>query len=303
MKAYKGFDKDLKCRGMQYEVGKEYEMTGEVVCCNSGYHACEAPMDVWKYYPPTTSRYCEVEQSGYMSRDSDDTKVASNKIKIGAEIGIKGIIKAQIEYVRERAKNGKTGGDWSQFSGGVGSQLVGGYRSQLAGGNWSWLAGGNCSQLFGGVRSQLVGGDWSQIAGGYRSQLAGGTESQLVGGNCSQLFGGVRSQLVGGDWSQIAGGYRSQLVAGDKSQLAGGDWSQLAGGYGSELAGGKSSILVCGDRGRAKGGLNSVIVLTQWRFLSDEFIPSVRAITIDGEHYKPDTWYMLKDGEVVEVAE
>ena len=204
-------------------------------------------MDVWRYYPPTTSRYCEVEQNGDISRDSDDTKVASSKIKIGAEIGIKGIIKAQIKYVRERAENGQAGGG----------------------------------------RSHLVGGDGSQLAGGYESQLAGGDGSQLVGGDGSQLVGGDRSQLAGGD----------------ESQLVSGDWSQLVSGDRSQLVGGKSSILVCGNNGNAKGGLNSVIVLTQWEYHRGEYIPTVQAITIDGEHYKPDTWYTLKDGEVVEVAE
>ena len=102
MKAYKGFDKDLQCRGFQYEVGKEYE-TDKAVACETGFHACEYPLDVFGYYPPNVSRYCEVEQSGETDKRGSDTKVASTKIKIGIEIGIAGLVKAAIEYTKERA--------------------------------------------------------------------------------------------------------------------------------------------------------------------------------------------------------
>ena len=99
---YKGMDKDMRCRGFQYEVGKEYE-TDKAEACECGFHACEYPLDVFNYYPPSGSRFFEVEQSGELSRSSDDGKVASTKIKIGAEISISGLVKAAIEYTRERA--------------------------------------------------------------------------------------------------------------------------------------------------------------------------------------------------------
>ena len=98
---YKGMDQNMKCRGFQYEVGKEYE-TEHAEVCEAGFHACEYPLDVFNYYPPAGSRFFEVEQSGDMSRSNDDTKVASTKIKIGAEIGIAGLVKAAIEYTKER---------------------------------------------------------------------------------------------------------------------------------------------------------------------------------------------------------
>ena len=100
MKGYKGFDKDLKCRGFQYEIGKEYEEE-KAEACTCGFHACEMPLDVFNYYAPAGNRFCEVEQSGEISRGEGDSKVASTKIKIGAEIGIPGLIKAQIAWVKE----------------------------------------------------------------------------------------------------------------------------------------------------------------------------------------------------------
>lgn len=98
---YKGMDKGMKCRGFQYEVGKEYE-TDKAVACECGFHACEYPLDVFNYYSPAGSRFFEVEQSGEISKKNDDTKVASTKIKIGAEISIEGLVKAAIQYTKER---------------------------------------------------------------------------------------------------------------------------------------------------------------------------------------------------------
>ena len=93
IKAYKGFDKNLQCRGYQYEIGKEYE-TDKAEACKCGFHACEYPLDVFNYYHPANSRFCEVEQSGKIHKDGE--KQSSTKIKIGAELNIAGLCKAAI---------------------------------------------------------------------------------------------------------------------------------------------------------------------------------------------------------------
>ena len=103
IKAYKGFNKDMTCRDFQYEEGKEYEEERAEVC-NCGFHACEYPLDCLGYYDPAHSVYREVEQSGEISKRSDDTKVASTKIKIGARVSIAGLVQAAIEYTKERIK-------------------------------------------------------------------------------------------------------------------------------------------------------------------------------------------------------
>lgn len=121
MKAYKGFDKDLKCRGFQYEIGKEYE-EAEASICNKGFHACEHPLDVFGYYPPANNRFCEVEIEDNGERH-DDSKVCGTKIKIGAEIGIPGLIKAAFEYTKSRCTNEDTGGEFSVLYGGEGAKV------------------------------------------------------------------------------------------------------------------------------------------------------------------------------------
>jgi hypothetical protein len=99
---YKGFDQDMKCRGFQYAVGQSYEHEGEVKACEVGFHACEHPLNVFKYYAPAGSRFAVVEQAGVISRSGDDTKVASSKITIKASIDIAGLVKATMEYVSSR---------------------------------------------------------------------------------------------------------------------------------------------------------------------------------------------------------
>ena len=105
IKSYKGFNTDMTCcGGFQYEEGKEYE-TDSASCCNYGFHACEYPLDCFNYFSPNQSVFHEVEQSGEISKRNDDSKLASTKIKIGAEISIAGLVKAAIEYTTERAKD------------------------------------------------------------------------------------------------------------------------------------------------------------------------------------------------------
>ena len=101
--AYKGFDENLCCRGFQYEVGKEYEQEGEIKCCSNGFHACTNPFDVLNYYDAYgKNRFCEVEQSGTIKSDNSDSKQSSSKIKIKAEIGMAGLFKAGVEWIKEK---------------------------------------------------------------------------------------------------------------------------------------------------------------------------------------------------------
>ena len=101
MKAYKGFDKELKCRDFQYEVGKEYEET-KAELCSCGFHACENPLDVFNYYEPASSRYCEVEMDEVSPELRNDSKRCSKKIRIGVEIGIKGIVEAGVKFIMDK---------------------------------------------------------------------------------------------------------------------------------------------------------------------------------------------------------
>ena len=107
MLVYKGTDKDMKCRGFQFELGKEYE-EAEAKLCKKGFHGCEYPLDVFAHYAPADSRFFEAELDGVTDeRESPDTKLVGTKIKLRAEIGIAGIVKAAVEYIKERAESSK----------------------------------------------------------------------------------------------------------------------------------------------------------------------------------------------------
>ena len=141
MKAYKGFDKDLKCRGFQYEVGKEYEEESAKLC-KKGFHACENPLDTFRYYAPTDSRYCEVDVDDNGERNSDDSKVCGKRIKIGAEIGLKGVINACVRFVLDKCEsaNEENASGWNgnaAASGWNGNAAASGVRGNAAASGWN----------------------------------------------------------------------------------------------------------------------------------------------------------------------
>ena len=130
MKTFKGFKKDMTCRDFQYEVGKEYE-TEKAVACETGFHACEYPLDCFGYYSPNDSVYCKVEQDGEISRHFDDSKIASTKIKIGAKLSIAEIVKAAINFTVSRTKSeSKSNKDYgaSSATGDCGASSATGYK-------------------------------------------------------------------------------------------------------------------------------------------------------------------------------
>jgi len=97
--SFKGFDRNMQCRGFQFEVGKTYEHEGEVKACASGFHSCEYPLDVFNYYHPAGSRFAVVKASGKLSRHEDDSKVASATLTVEAEIGLPVLVARAVDWV------------------------------------------------------------------------------------------------------------------------------------------------------------------------------------------------------------
>ena len=100
--AYKGFNQDWTCRGYQYEMGKTYEHKGDVKTCESGFHSCEYPLDVFSYYAPCESKFAVVKASGKISKDGDDSKIASAKITVEAEINIPEMVKKAVNWIKDK---------------------------------------------------------------------------------------------------------------------------------------------------------------------------------------------------------
>ena len=203
---YKGFDKDLKCRGFQYEIGKEYHHPGLVKCCpndddlkagKGGLHYCKNPLDVLRYYRPSDSRFTTVDPSGVQDEHEEDSKVATEHIKINAEIGLKGLIEAGMKFTFSKIKWGKK--------------------------------------------------DTPQTHGDY---------------SAAQTHGNSSAAQTHGD---------------------------------------ESIAVSTGIQGKASGILGNWLVLAEWEDKDGQWaIKSVKTVKVDGDKIKPDTLYMLKDGEFVE---
>ena len=204
MKAYKGFNKDMTCRGFQYEIGKAYE-TDAADLCRIGFHACENPLDCFSHYAPGNSRYCEVEIEDNGQRSSEDSKVVGKKIKIGAELSTEQICKLHFEYVRSRcapAKTNAAGDRESASAGRYGSASAGEYGSASAG-DYGSASAGDGGSASAGERGSASAGDYgSASAGDYGVSASRGSSSAgengvaAARGEHAKVRGGIGSVLV-----------------------------------------------------------------------------------------------------------
>lgn len=177
--SYKGMDSKMQCRGMQYEVGKEFSVDGEIKCCSNGLHACERPLDVLGYYAPGTgSRYFRVTQSGDLARElGGDSKVASRKMRVDAEICIHGLVKAHIEYVKAHTTTEHT--DPKRATAGDFGAATAGFRgAATAGGSGAATAGDSGAATSRGSAS--VGTNGIACARGCAPMARGGIGAVLV---------------------------------------------------------------------------------------------------------------------------
>ena len=277
MKGYKGFRKGLICKDKQYAENTIFEESEANICVN-GMHFCKNPMDVLDYYPLIDDNgemyeFAEVEALDE-TLTNDQREYCTKKLKIGARLSLAEFIRASFDVTYRQIKEEVENVSDKEKSGN-GATLAGGDEATLAGGDWATLAGGD--------EATLAGGDWATLAGGDGAKLAGGYGATLAGGDWATL--------AGGDWAKLAGGYGAKLAGGYGAKLAGGD--------GATLAGEKHTIMISENDSKAKGGIGSLIVMVERN--NGREIVNYKAIQIDGDKYKEDTWYRLEDGEIKEV--
>ena len=199
MRVYKGTDKNMRCKGLQYEIGKAVTIDGGVKLCERGLHACEMPLDVLNYYPPATSRYFEAELEGVTAEKRDDTKRVGNRLELKAELSIASLVKAQIEYVKERATPKDTEhatGDWGAASA-TGNQgaasATGNQGAASATGNWGAASatGKACVALSTGINGKVMGkignaivcaerGDWNGKTYPIKAILSAVVDGEII---------------------------------------------------------------------------------------------------------------------------
>ena len=271
MKACKGFDKNLRCRGFQYEVGGEYtEETAEL--CNRGPHACENPLDTLRYYRPGDSRYCEVEIEDNGQRSSYDSKVCGKHIKIGAEIGLKGVINAGVRFVFDKCESATE----ENASGWRGNADASGDSGNAAASGWSGNAAASGSR-----GNAAASGERGNAAASGRS---GNAAASGWSGNAAASGDLGNAAASGRSGNAAASGERGTAVA--------------TGEQGSSSANGEQCLAVAwGKDSRAKGKLGTWLVVTEY---DSGMILNAKLVQVDGLTVKEETWYTLKNGEMVE---
>ena len=322
IKAYKAFDKDLSCRGFKYKVGKEYEETGDIKACEKGFHACPYPLDVFGYYAPAGSRFCEVEQSGKID-DSESDKVCSSKIRIGAELDIRGLVKAAVSYVKERCTNEYNAEPGKPAMTGNRGVATAGDRGAATAGNRGVATAGNCGAATAGDRGAATAGDGGAATAGdcgaatagyrgaatagYRGVAMAGDRGAATAGDRGAATAGYRGAATAGNCGVATAGDRGAATAGDRGVAMAGDrGAATAGDGGAATARGKASTgynglsVARGKNVQVKGGIGAILVIAEER--DDTYdIVDWKAVVVDGEVVKADTWYRLENGELVEV--
>ena len=300
MKMYKGFDKNLKCRDFQYEIGKTYT-EDKAELCEVGFHACEHPLDCLNYYNPGESRYCEVDLDDVTDEHKDDSKRVGKKITVQGEIGIAGLVKAAVNIGIEEAKS-KTTGDRAHAAtnGDRAHAATNGYKAHAAtNGNWAHAA---------------TTGDWAHAAtNGYKAHAATNGDRAHAATNGDRAHaattGDCAHAATNGNWAHAAttgdcahaatnGDWAHAATTGDCAHAAtNGNWAH------AEVSGKESIASALGIEGKVKGALGCWIVCAEWENKTEGWhIKCVKAAAVDGENIKADTWYMLQDGEFVEAT-
>lgn len=300
MRAYKGFDKDMRCRGFQYKEGETYEEK-EAVLCECGFHACEDPLNVFLFYPPGKgSKYHVVELEDVAPKnddDSDSTKCVGKKITIGEELTYEDMIRGHKAYILSTSDDSKTTVAYKNI-----------YHS---GDEEHIVASASCN---GGISNTSING--ASASGDYGVSQTGayGAASVLDGGSAT---GGHRSCVTAGECSIANTGEYGRACVSDRSvamsgmygsSVSGYDGVSLSGDFGTSVSGGMASV---GEKGiavargigcKARGGLGAILVFAIMSHFGYNTFHKV--VEVDGVNIKEYTWYTLdENGAVVECEE
>ena len=299
MRAFKGFNKDLTCRGYQYEEGKEFH-TERAECCDTGFHACEYPLDCFGYYDPAHSVFHEVELSGEMDKSNDNTKVCATDIKIGARLSIAGLVKMAIDFTMSKV-NKEAGSDERHGF----ASATGNYGASSATGDYG--------------ASSATGDYGASSATGYKG-------ASSATGNCgaSSATGYKGASSATGDYgaSSATGNYGASSATGDygASSATGNCGASSATGYkGASSVSDPTGVAVAwGHEARAKGCKGAHLILSDWKYVGARYsdgdymdpydkerweLTGAKMVVVDGEKIKEDTYYRCIEGEIVEVTE
>jgi hypothetical protein len=294
---YKGFDKNLRCREFQYEIGKSYEHGGDVSLCASGFHFCESPLDAFNYYPPGASRYAVVEAEDVSDKKEGDSKRVCRKLKIVREITLAELTEDAVSQIQEAWK--KTDGKLKEIAASSGD-----YSTAASSGDSSTAAssGHSSTAASSGHSSTAASSGHSSTAAssGHSSTAAssGHSSKAASSGNSSKAAssGNYSKAASSGDYSKAAssGDYSTAASSGDSSKAA------SSGNYSTVAATGSATIAMAAGSGcEVSAGENGCFATAYW----DEKSKRLRILVgyVGENGIEAETAYLIEDGKFVKV--
>ena len=293
VKAYKGFDKDLKCRGRQYTEDIEDHVSDVAKLCNEGVHACERPLDVFRYYAPADSVYHEVELAGVSDERKEDSKICGTDIKVKGKLNIAGLVKAQVEYTKSHCTNEHNAENGKPAAAGESGAAAAGYRGAATAGNYGAATAGNYGAATAGNYGVATAGNYGVATAGVSGVATAGVSGAATAGVSGAATAGNYGAATAGNYGAATAGYRGAATAGN---------------YGAATSRGKSSVgengIVCSrsENARVKGGMGAILVCAQENEYDCD-IKTWAAGVVDGKSILPDIWYKAENGKLVPADE
>jgi hypothetical protein len=276
---YKGFDKNLRCREFQYEIGKSYEHGGDVSLCASGFHFCESPLDAFNYYPPGASRYAVVEAEDVSDKKEGDSKRVCRKLKIVREITLAELTEDAVSQIQEAWK--KTDGKLKEIAASSGDSST----AASSGDSSTAASSGHSSTAASSGHSSTA------ASSGHSSKAAssGNSSKAASSGNYSKA-------ASSGDYSKAAssGDYSTAASSGDSSKAA------SSGNYSTVAATGSATIAMAAGSGcEVSAGENGCFATAYW----DEKSKRLRILVgyVGENGIEAETAYLIEDGKFVKV--
>ena len=313
VKAYKGFDKDLKCRGRQYTEGVEDHVSDVARLCKEGVHACERPLDVFEYYDPADSVYHEVELAGVLDENKEGSKICGTDIKVKGKLDIAGLVKAQIEYTKFHCTNEHTAGYRGTATAGNHGTATAGYRGAATAGEFGSASVGDRGAASASTRGAASVGEFGSASVGYGGAASAGYGGAATAGEfgaatagyCGAASAGNRGVASVGEFGSATAGEFGAATAGYCGAATAGEFgSASVGDRGAATSRGKSSVgkngIACSrsENARVKGGMGAVLVCAQENKY-DCGIKTWAAGVVDGVTILPDVWYKADNGKLV----
>ena len=305
MKAYKGFDKDLKCRGRQYTDGVEDHVSDVARLCKEGVHACERPLDVFRYYVPADSVYHEVELAGVLDEHKEDSKICGTDIKVKGKLDIAGLVKAQIEYTKSHCTNKYNAGARGAASAGEFGAASAGNHGAASAGNYGAATAGDHGAASAGNYGAASAGNYGAASAGEFGAATACDHGAASAGNYGAASAGNHGAASAGEFGAATAGEFGAASAGYRGVASAGNYGAATAGYGGAATSrGKSSVgengIACSrsDNARVKGDMGAVLVCAKENEYNYD-IKTWAAGVVDGVNILPDVWYKAENGRLV----